>query len=151
MNKSIERIILAGGIVSLFWAVFHALMIPMLVTEMAADAGGVSMPGVEALVSFILLCNACLTAFFLGIGVALIVGRKTVDQTLFGKLTLTMMVVFWMVRLLTPYFLLSQGVSPVEYLTSFEGTFDLVFVLMIVLFVLPLILRKKAKGASDSI
>jgi len=121
----------------------------MLVTEMVADAGGVSMPGVEALSSFILLCNACITAFFFGIGTALIVGRKSACQTLFGKMVLVMMAVFWLVRLIAPYFLLPEGVTPLQIIASTDVILDIIFILMIALSVAPLILHKRQGDGSS--
>ena len=140
MNKLAERLVIAGGIVSLLWGLFHVVAIPQLVTEMVAGAGGGAAPGVAELAAFILLCNACITAFLLGIGIVLVVARKSVCQTLVGKLTLGMLTLFWMVRLIAPYFLLPEGVSLLQYISPL----DAVFIVMIALYLVPLLLSKKA-------
>jgi len=145
MEKIAGRIVLAGGIAALFWGVFHMAAIPFIVTDMAAAAGGESATGVAEMASFINLFNACTTAFLLGIGVTLIVGKKSVCQTLLGKMLLIMMVVFWLVRLIAPYFLLLDGVSFVQNISFF----DLVFILMAALYFAPLIVAsRKPKTAS---
>lgn len=140
MNKLVERVIVVGGVVSIGWALFHVAVIPQLVYAMVADAGGESAAGVAALASFIFLCNAVITAFLLGIGVALIAGRKSVRPTLFGKMALAMLTAFWLVRLAAPYFLLPEGVTPLQSM----GPLDAIFALMVALYLVPLLLRTKA-------
>ncbi|MCL1838231.1 MAG: hypothetical protein FWG47_02805 [Propionibacteriaceae bacterium] len=140
MNKTVERLILAGGITSMLWAVFHVVVIPQLVSEMATEAGGRQVAGVSAMADFILLCNACFVAFLFGVGLVLVVGRKTVRQSIVGRMTLMMLTAFWLVRLITPYFLLPQGVTALQNL----GVLDVIFVLMVALYLVPLLVRKPA-------
>ena len=143
MKKSVERLILAGGIASVFWGLFHIAAIPPMVAEMVTTAGGKSAAGVSDLASFLLLFNACTTAFLLGMGAALILGRKSAGQTLFGSLSLAMMVVFWVVRLVTPYFLLPEGVTVGDNISMI----DAFFVVMAALYLIPLLMSAK-RGAA---
>lgn len=125
---------------SLLWGLFHIFAIPSMIADMVTAAGGAS-PGVDDLASFNLLFNACMTAFLLGIGVVFILGRASVRSTLLGKALLIMMSLFWLVRLIAPYFLLPQGVSAGDNISPF----DIVFLAMAVLYCVPLLLKEKPK------
>ena len=150
--KARRNLVVAGGVLSILWGVFHVLAFsPMGLSrdpaalEDLVTAGLADLPGESArqLIDLFTLFNNALIVYMVGIGVVTIITAKTLADTRLGQGLLVTQAVFWAVRLVAP--LVQQAREGVALGLS-EALGVTIFLVMVLVYALPLVVgRQSAK------
>ncbi|MCL1852584.1 MAG: hypothetical protein FWF88_06055 [Peptococcaceae bacterium] len=146
MQKTRKLWFVIGGIVSILWGALHVMMFlptafdPTSVSAVLPDGAVMNDAAMIYAGNLITLLNNALIIYMVGIGLLMIFGARTFAADSLGTGLLVVHIVFWVVRAVVPLF----------QVWTDNLLLNLMFVLSLAVYVIPLFLKQQREPAATA-